>query len=158
MVIRKLSPLLLTLVLASPTGCDREDVNSAADQADQSTRAAGERIREQAGPALEQAKEQARPTLKRAQEQGRQIAKRTERNVKAGGLTLRVKTAMAASTQLDVSGIDVDTKDQTVILKGTVPDERQKALAEEITKNTAGTRVTVSNLLQVKPLQRDTTP
>ena len=132
-------PLFLFAALISLAGCRGEEANITVNEAERSARTAGERIQEQAGPALE-----------RAREQGKQAAQQAEKSLDAGAITLRVKTALAASTQLDVLRINVDTKGQTVHLRGTVPDERQISLAGELARNTVGPGMTVVNELQVK--------
>ena len=67
-----------------------------------------------------------------------------------GTVTLKVKSAMIPSDKLNTSGINVDTKDKVVFLKGTVPDANQKALAERIAKDTVGNDIKVVNQLAVK--------
>jgi osmotically-inducible protein OsmY len=64
---------------------------------------------------------------------------------------MKVKTAMTASSKLNTSGIDVDTKDKVVTINGAVADGNQRQLAERIAKDTVGPDVQVVNKLQVRP-------
>ena len=52
----------------------------------------------------------------------------------AAAQTVNVKTALLADTRVSATGIDVDTDrtSRTVILKGHVPNQEQKAIAEQI--------------------------
>lgn len=52
----------------------------------------------------------------------------------AAAQTLNVKTALLADKRVTATGIDVDTDraSRTVILKGHVPSQEQKAIAEQI--------------------------
>ncbi len=72
------------------------------------------------------------------------------------GITLKVKTAMEASDKLDVRGIDVDTENKVVYLRGWVPSAQQKALAESITRNTVASGTKIVNTLEVRAPARAT--
>jgi osmotically-inducible protein OsmY len=52
----------------------------------------------------------------------------------AAAQTVNVKTALLADTRVSATGIDVDTDraSRTVILKGHVPNQEQKTIAEQI--------------------------
>jgi hypothetical protein len=52
----------------------------------------------------------------------------------AGAQTVNVKTALLADTRVTAKGIDVDTDlaTRTVVLKGHVPSQEQKTIAEQI--------------------------
>jgi osmotically-inducible protein OsmY len=70
----------------------------------------------------------------------------------AAAQTVNVKTALLADTRVAATGINVDTDraSRTVILKGHVPSEEQKAIAEQIAADrSTGYRVrnelTISN-------------
>jgi len=78
-------------------------------------------------------------------------AAKAEQALSDASLTGKVKTAMGASAKLTTSGIDVDTKNHVVTLKGRVPDTAQKALAERIARDTVGPDMKVVNQLQVAP-------
>ena len=66
-------------------------------------------------------------------------------------MTPKVKTALQAASGLETKNIDVDTANNTITLKGSVPDAKQKAQAESVVKGMAGTTYTVKNELTVTP-------
>lgn len=70
--------------------------------------------------------------------------------------TTKVKAALIASSNIDSTGINVDTVGTTVSLKGTVPTEEQKTTAEEVAKNTAPAGSTIQNELAVGPIPTGT--
>ena len=63
-----------------------------------------------------------------------EAARRAAEATEAGAQTVSVKTALLADTRVTAKGIDVDTDlaTRTVTLKGHVPSEEQKAMAEQI--------------------------
>lgn len=73
----------------------------------------------------------------------------TKEAAAAAEITGKVKAALVASSNIDSTGINVDTVGSTVSLKGTVPSEEQKATAEEIAKNTAPPEATIQNELTI---------
>jgi osmotically-inducible protein OsmY len=72
--------------------------------------------------------------------------------VKAGVETLDVKSAIIADKTIDAGAIDVDTfaDTKTVVLRGSVPTEAQKARAEQIAREHAP-NYKVDNRLAVVP-------
>lgn len=66
--------------------------------------------------------------------------------------TAQVKTALTTDTRVDASDINVDTDEgkKTVTLKGSVPADSQKTIAETIAKEKA-VGYTIINELIVKP-------
>ena len=62
-------------------------------------------------------------------------------------ITTSVKSALMASDKVDTGALNVDTKGQTVYLRGAVKTGEEKALAEEIAKNTVADGITVTNEL-----------
>jgi osmotically-inducible protein OsmY len=93
----------------------------------------------------------------KAQEAKTEIQKATDNAKKEltdGTVTLKVKSAMNSSDKLNTSGINVDTKDKVVTLKGSVPDASQKSLAERIAKDTVGSDIKVVNQLAVKAVAK----
>jgi len=84
-----------------------------------------------------------------------QAAKTAGSKIEEGGVTLKVKSAMSLSNKLNTSGINVDTIDKVVHLRGTVTDENQRALAERIAKDTVGKDIQVVNELQIKPAAKE---
>jgi osmotically-inducible protein OsmY len=89
-------------------------------------------------------------TTERATSQTVHAVQKTQQTLSDSGITLKVKTAMGTSDKLNTKGINVDTKDKVVHLKGAVADAGQKALAERIAKDTVGPDVKVSNELEVR--------
>jgi hyperosmotically inducible protein len=63
-------------------------------------------------------------------------------------ITTKVKTKL--TTDRNLVSVNVDTKDGVVHLKGTVPDEKAKAEAERLAKDTDGV-VSVTNNIKVSP-------
>jgi osmotically-inducible protein OsmY len=74
--------------------------------------------------------------------------------VKAGVETLDVKTAILADKTIDAGAIDVDTNadTKTVVIRGSVPTEAQKARAEQIAREHAP-NYKIENRLAVVPQQ-----
>ena len=72
--------------------------------------------------------------------------------VRGGMETLDVKTAIVADKTIDSGAIDVDTfqDKKTVVLRGSVPTDAQKAKAEAIARENA-TGYTIENRLAVVP-------
>jgi hyperosmotically inducible protein len=62
------------------------------------------------------------------------------------GLTLKIKTKLAADPEINPFNINVDVEDGKVTLMGRVTDERHKQHAEEIARNTEGVRSVVNRL------------
>jgi len=62
------------------------------------------------------------------------VTQRAAEAAQAGAQTVSVKTALLADKRVTAKGIDVDTDltTRTVTLKGHVPSEEQKAIAEQI--------------------------
>lgn len=123
-----LIPLAIAVVMVGCTPQQQATVENTA----QRTGDAIERTAEQAGNT-------ARPAMQEAKEE-----------VTDSGLTLKVKTALSASDKVSATGIDVDTENRVVHLKGVVPNANQKTVAETIAKNTVGKDVKVVNQLQVQ--------
>ncbi len=63
-------------------------------------------------------------------------------------LTARIKTEFLVNSNIGGLAIDVDSSDGEVTLSGDVKSEQEKKLAEQIAKNTSGTR-SVQNRLSV---------
>lgn len=75
--------------------------------------------------------------------------------VRGGIETLDVKSAIIADKEIDSGAIDVDTfqDKKVVVLRGSVPNEAQKAKAEQIARNHAK-GYTVQNQLAVVPTKQ----
>jgi hyperosmotically inducible protein len=79
-------------------------------------------------------------------------AEKATETVAAGAETVDVKAALIADGRVDASNVNVDTMadTKTVVLKGTVPTEEQRKVAEQIAREQAkGYRIT--NSLTVAP-------
>lgn len=65
--------------------------------------------------------------------------------------TAKVKSALDTAAGLDTKNLDVDTDTvaKTITLKGSVPDDKQKAQAETVAKGIAGAEFKVVNNLTV---------
>jgi hyperosmotically inducible protein len=68
------------------------------------------------------------------------------RATKDATITATVKTKLATVKGVIANDINVDTNDGVVTLKGSVPDEAQKARAEEVARETAGVKRVVNEL------------
>ena len=80
------------------------------------------------------------------------IEKGTEKGVNMAGdaaITGKVKSALLADTSLKATAIDVTTKNDVVMLDGTVPTDAQRALASKIAKDAAGSGHPIKNNLKV---------
>jgi osmotically-inducible protein OsmY len=64
-------------------------------------------------------------------------------------MTTKVKSALGSAEGIDAEHIDVDTVGNTVTLKGSVDTTEQKAKAEQIARNQAGSDYTIDNQLKV---------
>lgn len=64
------------------------------------------------------------------------------------GLTMKIKTKLAADPEINPFNINVAVEDGKVTLMGRVVDERHKKLVEDLVRNTGGVREVV-NLLEV---------
>jgi hyperosmotically inducible protein len=73
---------------------------------------------------------------------GRTLGERVDDAV----ITTQVKAKLTADTAADLVRVDVDTKDGTVYLNGSVPTAEHKARAEELAKGTGGVQTVVNNL------------
>ena len=77
---------------------------------------------------------QAGKAAEKASEATATAARQAADAAEAGAQTVNVKTALLADTRVTAKSIDVDTDlaTRTVTLKGRVPSEEQKAIAEQI--------------------------
>lgn len=83
------------------------------------------------------------------QEQSAQAVKKSQEAVADAEITASVKSALLASKKMDTRALNVDTVKGTVFLRGAVPTDQQKALAEQIAKSTVPTESDVVNQLAV---------
>jgi hypothetical protein len=64
--------------------------------------------------------------------------------------SVAVKQALIAAKDLQISDLEVDTKDKTVTLRGSVPTEDQNQRAEKLTRTMLGSSYIVEDDLMVK--------
>jgi hypothetical protein len=89
------------------------------------------------------------PVVDAARHHARREVQKVEASLGDNGITLRVTTAMTASSRLDTARIQVDTHDRVVTLSGSVPSPDQKALAARIAQDTVAPGVQVVNHVKV---------
>lgn len=133
--------VLAALLMAGCSQEAKEDMSAAGDAAGVAASKTGEAVStdaKKAGEAVEKTGEAVVETTKDAAE-----------NAADAAMTPKVKTALQAASGLETKDIDVDTKDNTIHLKGSVPTEDQKKQAEMAAKSIAGKEYKVSNELTV---------
>ncbi len=64
-------------------------------------------------------------------------------------MTGKVKSAIAGANDVHIEGLNVDTIDDTIILKGVARDSKSKETAETIAKTQAGNDYKVDNQITV---------
>jgi osmotically-inducible protein OsmY len=134
-------------VLSGCTPEAREKYDSAGEAAGEATKRTGDAVATDAaktGQAVEKGAEAAGEAVKDA---GQNAAKAVDN----GQTTLAVKNALLTAKDLETKDLNVDTKDNKVILRGSVPTEEQKKRAEEVAKGLVGKDMTVDNQLAVVP-------
>ena len=67
------------------------------------------------------------------------------------GLQGKVKTTLATRKGLDTRGIDVEAKNGSVTLKGTIPTREQAELAERVAMETEGVQAVDNQLMLTIP-------
>lgn len=83
---------------------------------------------------------------------GDAISKTTEDAGKSASnavMTGKVKSAITAANDVVIEGLNVDTIDKTITLKGTAKDAKSKETAETIAKTQAGDDYSVDNQITV---------
>ena len=106
----------------------------------------------EAGKAVaEAAKEAAQKTAGAAGHKAAEASKSAGAAVAAAAQTFDVKASLMADTSIDAGKINVDTdpKTKTVILKGSVPTDQQKAAAEKLAISKAAGYKVVNQLVVV---------
>ncbi len=101
-----------------------------------------EQTQQQLGEATQSVASDAKENLERA-------AESTQDALETAQLTSRVKAALMASDQIATGNLNVESEDGAVHLKGSVEDESQRTLAQEIAKNTAPEGTEIINELLV---------
>jgi hypothetical protein len=117
------APLVLLAALAPACRETAEGLKEDAARNEAAAREVGREVQAEAAHAAEQAAEKTSEALTGAAQQA-----------EAAGRTLKVKTGLTASTEVDASRIDVDSDgpSRTVVLRGSVPTAAQRAAAETL--------------------------
>ncbi len=125
-------------------GCSQEakqDLNAAGDAAGTAVSKTGEAAATDAQKAGE--------AVEKTAEAGVEAVKDTAENVADSTMTPKVKQAILAASGLEAKDINVETANNTVTLKGSVPTEDQKKQAGTIAEGVAGKEFKVDNQLTV---------
>lgn len=101
------------------------------------------------GKAADKAGEAAATDAAVAGEAAENAAENSAEAADNAGDTFKIKNAILAAEGIDASDLNVDTIDNKVILKGTVPTEDQKKKAGDIAKGMISADQTVDNQLTV---------
>lgn len=134
-----LAPACAALLLCVP-GCQDKNNNGMPDSP--ATGAQVEKTVENAGETLEKTVENAVPKVENAAEKGVSLAA-------DAAITGKVKTALIADKNISASEIDVTTRNKTIYLTGTVPNNTHRVLASKIAAKAAGAGHLVKNSLKV---------
>ncbi len=132
---------LAALLLA---GCSQEaksDMSAAGDAAATATSKVGEAAATDASKAGQ--------AVEHAGTAAVEATKDVAQNVGDAALTPKIKTQLLNTAGLETKDVNVETADKTVTLKGSVPDAKQKKMAEDAAKLAAGAEYKVVNQLTV---------
>lgn len=125
---------------------DAQEDSRAAAQASEDARDRAERAADRAsdaadraGNAISDAAKESKDAIGTAGNRIGDAASNAGRSTDAAIQTMEVKSALVADKRVDASGINVDTNSatQTVTLRGHVPNESQKSIAERIARDKA---------------------
>lgn len=138
--------LLFTGILAALVlgGCTPE----AREKYDQAGDSVGAAAQKTADAASTDAKETGK-AVEKAGAVAEKAAKDTAENVADATMTPKVKQALLGASGLETKDINVETANNTITLKGSVPNAKQKEQAGTIAKGIAGTQYKVDNQLTV---------
>jgi hyperosmotically inducible periplasmic protein len=146
---RKTAPLLLALIAGTAlvAGCNRPADTTAATQPNGDVVARADRDTDaSAAAAAANAREAGREAGKAVENAGEAIGNKA-RDV---AITTEVNMRLARDPQLSALGINVDTSDGRVVLRGSAPDTASRTRATELAKGVDGVR-DVNNELMVQP-------
>ena len=132
---------IAALLLAGCSQQAKEDLSQAGDSASNAAKHTGDAVAtdtKKAGEAVSEAGTAAVDATKDA-----------AANVADATMTPKVKAALQSASGLETKNIDVDTANNTITLKGSVPDAKQKKQAEDVLKGLAGTTYKIDNQLTV---------
>jgi len=145
MKMTKLNVMFAVLAtMAVVGGCSREakeDLGTAGNAAGTAVQKTGEAVATDANKTGQ--------AVKQGAENAAEAAGDVAQNAADATMTPKVKNALLSASGLETRDINVETSNKTVTLKGSVPDAKQKAQAEQIAKGVAGTEFKVVNQLTV---------
>ena len=125
-------------------GCSqeaKEDMSAAGDAAGTAVSKTGEAAATDAKKAGE--------TVEKAGEAVVETTKDAAENVADASMTPKVKQALLSASDLETKDINVETANNTITLKGSVPSADQKSQAQKIAEGVAGKEFKVNNQLTV---------
>ena len=125
-------------------GCSQEAKNDMSAAGD----AAGTAVSKTGEAAATDAKK-AGDAVENTVEAGAEAVKDTAENVADSTMTPKVKQAILGASGLEAKDINVETANNTITLKGSVPSEDQKKQAGTIAEGVAGKEFKVDNQLTV---------
>lgn len=141
MLRRQLTLAACAMAVLGLAACDRRDEQTPGQKLDAAL--------EDARRTGTQAKTEAQAA---ANEMGSKIesgAKAGERAVSDAAITARINAALALDEQLKARNINVDTRDGSVVLMGTAPDEQARERATQLARGVEGVHA-VENRLSVR--------
>ena len=133
---------IAALLLAGCSQQAKEDLSQAGDSASNAAKHTGDAVATDTKKAGE--------AVTNTAEAGVEAVKDTAENAADATMTPKVKTALLNAAGLVAKDINVETTSNTITLKGSVPDAKQKTQAETVTKGIAGTEFKVVNELMVQ--------
>jgi osmotically-inducible protein OsmY len=114
---------------------------------------------EAASAVKDAAQKTATDTLRDTTDNALKTLTKTAANTRQGGVALRVKTALALSSRLEGSRIDVELQGNSIVLKGEALTVEQKSVAGTLAKNIADAKFRIDNQLKVtRPASPSSTP
>lgn len=128
-------------IVAGCTPQAREQYDQAGDTAAKATEQTGDAIQTDAAKSAQAAQQAGQAAV--------DATKNAAENAADASMTPKVKAALQAASGLETKNIDVDTANNTITLKGSVPTEAQKQQAQKAVEAMAGTQYKVNNQLTV---------
>ncbi len=139
---------LAALLLAGCSQEAKEDMSQAGASAGQASQKLGDAA-SKTGEAVATDTKKAGETIAKEGDAAVQATKDAAANVADATMTPKVKQALLSASGLETKDINVETANNTITLKGSVPDAKQKKQAEDATKALAGDKYKVVNQLTV---------
>jgi len=149
MKIRLINFALASVLGAALLGGCTPEARDKYDSAGDSAAAAASKTGDAMATDAKKTGEAAAATAENAAEAAKDAADNAAKATDNAAMTGKVKNALISAADLEAAGINVDTVDKTIVLKGSVPSEKQKSQAATIAKGIAGTDYKVDNQLTV---------